>query len=105
MKKFADWVTKVSDEEDKHPVFVAAPIMFDWAFVNYYFHKFLGSNPFGVSGIDIKSVWIGKTNSKWHATAMDDIKKTLGLSHIAHTHNALQDAKEQSLIFKKVMYT
>ena len=105
MKKFADWVTKVSDEGDKHPVFVASPVTFDWAFVNYYFHRFLGSNPFGVSGIDIKSVRIGKTNSKWHATAMDDIKKTLGLEHIAHTHNALEDAKEQSLIFKKMMYT
>jgi ribonuclease T len=105
MKKFADWVTRVSDEGDKHPVFVAAPITFDWSFVNYYFHRFLGSNPFGVSGIDLKSVWIGKTNSKWHATTLEDIKKTLGLEHIAHTHNALEDAKEQSLIFKKMMYT
>jgi hypothetical protein len=46
--------------------------------------------------IDLKSVWIGKTNSKWHVTTMDDIKKKLGLENIAHTHNALEDAKEQS---------
>jgi ribonuclease T len=62
MKKFADWIAKVSG--DKKPIFVASPIAFDWCFVNYYFHKFLGYNPFGVSGIDLKSVWIGKTNAK-----------------------------------------
>ena len=103
MKKFGDWITKVLNGEEKQPVFVAAPISFDWSFVNYYFHKFLGWNPFGVSGIDLKSVWIGKTNSKWHATGVDDIKKTLGLQDIVHTHNALEDAKEQSIVFKKMM--
>ena len=77
MEKFADWIAKVSD--DKKPVFVASPIAFDWCFVNYYFHKFLGWNPFGVSGIDLKSVWLGKTNSKWHTLAMEDIKTRLGL--------------------------
>ena len=101
MKKFADWIAKVSG--DKKPIFVASPIAFDWCFVNYYFIKFLDYNPFGVSGIDLKSVWIGKTNCKWHVTTIDDIKKTLGLEHIAHTHNALEDAKEQSKIFGKTM--
>jgi len=33
----------------QHPVFVAAHVTFDWAFVNYYFHRFLDSNPFGIS--------------------------------------------------------
>jgi ribonuclease T len=101
MKKFADWIAKVSG--GKKPIFVASPIAFDWCFVNYYFVKFLGYNPFGVSGIDLKSVWIGKTNSKWHLTTMDDIKKKLGLENDAHTHNALEDAKEQSTIFSKMM--
>ena len=32
MKKFADWVTKVSN--DRKPIFVASPIAFDWCFVN-----------------------------------------------------------------------
>jgi ribonuclease T len=41
MKKFADWIAKVSG--DKKPISVASPISFDWCFVNYYFHKFLGS--------------------------------------------------------------
>jgi hypothetical protein len=36
-------------------------------------------------------------------TTIDDIKKKLGLENIAHTHNALEDAKEQSIIFGKMM--
>jgi hypothetical protein len=43
------------------------------------FHRFLGSNPFGVS---LNSVWIGIINSKWHATSIDDIKKTLHLDPV-----------------------
>jgi DNA polymerase III epsilon subunit-like protein len=100
MKNFMGWMKEVSK---KKPVFVAHPIAFDWSFVNYYFHKFMGCNPFGVSGIDLKSVWIGKTNSKWYSTSINDIKRTLNLTHISHTHNALNDAKEQSIIFRKML--
>jgi DNA polymerase III alpha subunit (gram-positive type) len=101
MIKFADWIGKVSGR--KKAIFVASPISFDWSFVNYYFYKFLGYNPFGIAGIDLKSVWIGKTNNRWHKTRIDDIKKILGLKYVPHTHNALEDAQEQSLIFKKIM--
>jgi ribonuclease T len=101
MMKFSDWIIKVSDK--KKPIFVGSPVVFDWSFVNYYFHKFIGNNPFGLSGLDLKSLWIGKTNSKWNATGIKDIKKVLGLEHLVHSHNALEDAKEQALIFAKIM--
>jgi hypothetical protein len=29
---------------------------FDWSFVNYYFHRFTGANPFGFTALDIKAV-------------------------------------------------
>jgi ribonuclease T len=101
MINFSDWIIKVSDK--KRPIFVGSPVVFDWSFVNYYFHKFIGSNPFGLSGLDLKSLWIGKTNSKWNATGIKAIKKVLGLEHLVHSHNALEDAKEQALIFAKIM--
>jgi ribonuclease T len=101
MKKFADWIAKVSGT--RKPVFVAYPVIFDWSFVNYYFDKYIGLNPFGVSGIDIKSVWIGKTNAKWHSIGIDDIKKSLGLEYLLHTHNALEGAKAQSIVFEKMI--
>ena len=101
MLNFSDWIGKVSGR--KKAIFVASPITFDWSFVNYYFHKFLGYNPFGIAGIDLKSVWIGKTNNRWHKTRMEDIKEILGLNYMPHTHNALEDAQEQSLLFEKIM--
>ena len=101
MKKFSDWIAKVSGT--RKPVFVAYPVTFDWSFVNYYFYKYISLNPFGVSGIDIKSVWIGKTNTKWHSIEIDDIKKSLGLEYLLHTHNALDDPKAQSIVFKKMI--
>jgi DNA polymerase III epsilon subunit-like protein len=44
MQKFADWVEKVSDGK---PTFISDNPAFDWQWINYYFHKYLGRNPFG----------------------------------------------------------
>ena len=32
---------------------------FDWQFINYYFHKYLGSNPFGYSSRRIGDIYAG----------------------------------------------
>ena len=40
MWEFRDWVQAMSG--DRKPVFVGFNASFDWSFVNWYFHKFLG---------------------------------------------------------------
>jgi DNA polymerase III epsilon subunit-like protein len=100
MRKFAEWIKRSSN--GKRPVFVAHGLGFDWSFVNYYFIRFMGANPFSISGIDIKSVWLGKTKCSWQKTSKTDIKRALGV-HLEHTHNALEDAKEQAIIFEKLL--
>jgi hypothetical protein len=59
----------------------------------------LGRNPFGINGVDIRSVLFGMLPAE-NAFAMrkGDIKKKLGVT-APHTHNALDDAYEQGLIF------
>ena len=47
MNIFADWLYQNSKGQ---PVFVSDNLAFDWQFINYYFHRFLGRNPFGFSG-------------------------------------------------------
>ena len=104
MKKFDSWINAVTKGGGKlKPVFVAYPVTFDWSFVNYYFHKYTKFNPFGVSGIDIKSVWMGKTNQKWHKISKESMLHDLEITDLQHTHNALDDAIEQSKIFRRIL--
>lgn len=100
MRKFADWIKLISNGKD--PIFVAFNLGFDWSFVNYYFVKYIGYNPFGVSGIDAESVWFGIYGGQWGDASMAKIKRVLELD-IPHTHNAGDDAEEQAIIFGRII--
>ena len=66
MIAFRDWLHSVVKGEK--PVFVGFNATFDWAFVNFYFHQYLGENPFGFGGLDIKSYYMGMTGCTWEDT-------------------------------------
>lgn len=100
MRKFSDWIKWTAKEG--RTVFVGFNAPFDWSFVNYYFIRFAGGNPFGISCIDIKSVWLGKSGCTWSGTSKTHIKRALDLK-LEHTHNALDDAKEQAIIFERIL--
>jgi ribonuclease T len=100
MTAFRDWVISVA--KAAKPVFVGFNATFDWAFVNFYFHQYLGENPFGFGGIDIKSFYMGMTGCGWEDTRSSRIRTELkGPSR--HTHNALDDAIEQAEMFQRMM--
>mgnify|MGYP001209480591 CR=1 FL=1 len=99
MADFRDWLSHFA--KAKKPVFVGFNATFDWAFINYYFHQYLGKNPFGFGGIDIKSYYMGMTGCAWEDTRSSRIRSELkGPS--PHTHNALDDAVEQAEMFKRM---
>ena len=58
MLRFAEWLQSVIPD-GAHPVFVGFNAPFDWMFVNEYFHRFLGYNPFGHNALDIKAFYAG----------------------------------------------
>jgi hypothetical protein len=58
---------------------------FDWQFVNYYFHRFVGRNPFGFSPLSLTSLYKG--------FARDMRACFRRLRRTRHTHNALDDAR------------
>lgn len=100
MARFEQWIIHVAD--GGRPVFVAFNATFDWMFVHWYFVTYLGRNPFGVSGLDIKAYAMGKHRLSWGETVKKNVKK-LYPTNQPHTHNALDDAKEQAEMFVQMM--
>lgn len=84
------------------PVFVGFNAPFDWSFVAYYFHRYLGENPFGFSALDIKAFFMGATGCSWADTRSSRIAKFLHIDSEL-SHNALEDALAQAVLFEKVL--
>ena len=100
MVAFRDWLASVA--KGGKPVFVGFNATFDWAFVNFYLQEYLGENPFGIGGIDIKSYYMGLSGVAWEDTRSSRIPKEFKDSSRQHTHNALDDAIEQAGIFQRM---
>jgi len=98
MARFAGWVAEVTPEGSV-PVFVGFNAPFDWSFVNYYFHRFTGSNPFGFTALDIKAFYMGATGCSWRETKSSAMATKLGPSSKGD-HDALHDAKFQAELFR-----
>lgn len=80
MHRFDLWLSKLGGRA----VFIADNPAFDWQFINYYFHRHLGRNPFGFSARRIGDLYAGMQNNmyaKWKH--MRDTK---------HTHHPVDDA-------------
>ncbi len=98
MNRFREWVES-SSGADALPVFVGFNAAFDWSFVNYYFHQFVGTNPFGFAALDIKSFYMGATASTWTDTKSSRIAQVL--SPVSRgDHDALHDAVYQAELFR-----
>ena len=100
MEAFSHWITEVSGEAPS--VFVGLNAPFDWAFVNHYFLKFLGRNPFGFAALDIKALFMGMTGCSWRDTRSSQINKILKPSSRGN-HDALRDATAQAELFELIM--
>src|SRR5712692_111044 len=64
MRSFDTWARSLMSGNSSL-VFVGLNAGFDWSFVNYYFHKFLGENPFGFAPLDMKAYYMGLTGCPW----------------------------------------
>ncbi|MBE9523624.1 MAG: 3'-5' exonuclease [Chloroflexi bacterium] len=98
MLKFSQWVLSVVPAGFQ-PVFTAFNAPFDWIFVNDYFHRYLGYNPFGHKALDIKALYMGLRKTNWNNTSYDSVNRNTGLEG-ALTHHALEDAVQQAKIFE-----
>ncbi|EQB02101.1 3'-5' exonuclease [Sphingobium baderi] len=100
MEKFARWLRKLGGD-DATIIFVGFNAPFDWSFINYYFHRFLGENPFGFTALDIKALYMGATGCSWADTRSSRIAQKLAPT-LTGTHDALADARYQAEIFRLI---
>ena len=80
MGKFRNWLR--SNSQDKL-FFISDNNGFDWQFINYYFHHFLGKNLFGHSSTNLGSLYKG--------VVKDTSKNFKHLRKTIHTHNPVDD--------------
>jgi hypothetical protein len=82
MAEFASWIAAHSTGR---PRFVSDNNGFDWQFINWYFHEFVGRNPFGHSSTNLGSLYKG---------LVKDTKKNFKhLRRSKHTHHPVDDAR------------
>ena len=67
--------------------------------MNYYFHKFLGENPFGFAALDIKAYYMGATGCPWTDTRSSRLSADLKPGRHSD-HTALHDAQYQAELFR-----
>lgn len=91
MREFRDWIKENSKGT---PIFISDNPAYDWSFINYYFHYYLGSNPFGFSARRIGDLYAGMmrdTHVKWKH-----------LRDTKHDHNPVNDAKGNAEVLIKM---
>jgi len=98
MARFGAWIDAHTGGQAA-PIFVGFNAPFDWSFVNYYFHRFTGANPFGFTALDIKALWMGITGCSWADTRSSRISERLG-PQLKGDHDALHDALYQAELFR-----
>ena len=81
MTEFAQWI---KENNKGRPVFWADNNGFDFAMINYYFHAYLGDNPFGWSSQNINSLYKGIENNMY--ASFRHLRRT------KHTHHPVDDA-------------
>ena len=95
MEAFKVWI---KENSKGRPIFISDNNGFDWMFICWYFHHFIGENPFGFSSRRIADIYCGMKN--------DTFAQWKHLRKTKHTHNPVDDAMgnaEVLLLMKKEM--
>src|SRR3990167_1768285 len=93
-KDFEEWLTT---QVKGRPIFVSDNPAYDWQFINYYFHFFLGHNPFGHSARRISDFYAGLVGD---FSRTQDWKK---LRVTEHDHNPVHDALGNLEAFERLI--
>lgn len=82
MARFRDWLKSNCKGQSR---FISDNNGYDWQFINWYFHHFLGANPFGYSSTNLGSLYKGMMHDM--QVNFKHLRKT------KHTHHPVDDAR------------
>lgn len=94
MKEFSAWVQALPGT----PIFVAWPATWDFMWVYWYLIRFTGERPFAEHGIDMRSYAMGMRKRDFRHCGKNYLPQRW-FPEQAHTHVALDDAREQGGLF------
>jgi len=93
MKECAEWIECIPAE---NRIAVGWPIAFDFAFVNWYFWRFVGRNPLGFSGLDLRSYMAGLNKHPAYLKLPEsEINQMVQRRPYLKPHVAVDDAVQQ----------
>lgn len=92
MRRFAAWIRATA--QDSRAVFCAWPLNFDASFVSHYFAVIGDKNPFGIGGLDMRSLWMGLSGMSYIECDDEKVPEPWQSKH-PHSHVALEDALQQ----------
>lgn len=98
LRQYVDWVKGLPGK----PVFVAYPAGFDFLFMYWYMLRFAGESPFSHSALDIKTYAMAVLKKPYRESTKRNMPKRW-FAEIPHTHVALDDAREQGLLFVNML--
>lgn len=78
-------------------VFVSDNPAYDWQWINFYFWKYFGENPFGHSARRIGDFYAGLVNDFWKANRWKRLRIT------KHDHNPVNDAMGNVEAFERML--
>lgn len=92
-EKFSRWLNQFPGRL----IFVSDNPAYDWQFINYYFHKFLGRNPFGHSARRISDFYAGMKGNFFDSQSWKKWRVT------KHDHNPVHDTLGNIEAFEKIL--
>lgn len=93
MTEMATWLEQFSG---RHVIWSDNPA-FDWQWINYYSHKYLGNNPFGFSARRIGDFYAGVKGNVKDTNSWKKMRDT------KHTHNPVDDARGNAEALLKII--
>lgn len=104
IKSFYAWVVSLGAT----PVFVASPIVFDYSFVHWYLHRFIGNNPFeDYSGVqrtlDLASFTAGRLNAPLSRARRSQLADKYKEGMPPHSHKAIDDARGYGVLLRNIL--